>query len=69
MRIFVTAATMMVAIGLIGCGEKEDDTAEETATEETVIFRLVRLLFQSRLHSLRTRTLRLLIQRQILLSL
>jgi hypothetical protein len=35
MRIFITAATMMVAIGLIGCGEKEDDTAEETATEET----------------------------------
>lgn len=35
MRFFITAATMVVAIGLIGCGEKEDDTAEDTAAEET----------------------------------
>ena len=35
MRIFVTAATMMVAMSLIGCGDKEDDTAEDTAVEET----------------------------------
>ena len=35
MRNFITAATLVVAMGLIGCGDKEEDTAEDTAVEET----------------------------------
>ena len=35
MRFFITAATMLAAMSLIGCGDKEDDTAEDTAAEET----------------------------------
>jgi len=35
MRNFVTAATIVVALSLVGCGDKEEDTAEDTAVEET----------------------------------
>ena len=35
MRNLVTAATIVVAMSLIGCGDKEEDTAEDTAVEET----------------------------------
>tara|TARA_Y100001970_G_scaffold68088_1_gene86776 strand:+ start:4123 stop:4260 length:138 start_codon:yes stop_codon:yes gene_type:complete len=35
MRNFVTAATIVVAMSLVGCGDKEEDTAEDTAVEET----------------------------------
>ena len=35
MRILITAATMVAAMSLIGCGDKDEDTAEDTAAEET----------------------------------
>lgn len=34
MRNFVTTAAVLVAMSLVACGDKEDDTAEDTATEE-----------------------------------
>ena len=35
MRNFVLAATAVLALGLVACGDKdEDDTAEDTAVEE-----------------------------------
>tara|TARA_Y100001970_G_C14148257_1_gene811109 strand:- start:778 stop:930 length:153 start_codon:yes stop_codon:yes gene_type:complete len=35
MRIFVTAAAAVLALSLVGCGDKEDeDTAEDTSAEE-----------------------------------
>ncbi len=37
MRNFVTAATIVAALSLIGCGDKEDDTAEDTAVEDTAV--------------------------------
>ena len=34
MRIFVAAATAVFALCLVACGDKEEDTAEDTAVEE-----------------------------------
>ena len=34
MRNFVTTAAVLVAMSLVACGYKEDDTAEDTAAEE-----------------------------------
>ena len=34
MRNFVTTAAVLVAMSLVACGDKEDDTAEDTAAEE-----------------------------------
>tara|TARA_B100001250_G_scaffold360744_1_gene338423 strand:- start:628 stop:765 length:138 start_codon:yes stop_codon:yes gene_type:complete len=35
MRIFVAAAAAVFALCLMACGDKEEDTAEDTAVEET----------------------------------
>ena len=34
MRNFVTTAAVLVAMSLVACGDKEDDTAEDSAVEE-----------------------------------
>jgi len=35
MRFFVLAALAVAAMSMVACGDKEDDTAEDTAIEET----------------------------------
>jgi hypothetical protein len=37
MRNFVKAVTIVTAMSLTGCGEKEEDTAEETEAVEEVV--------------------------------